>query len=254
MVKVVEDYTYLGVVFNFDGSFKKAIAHQKAVGQRALQALYSKIRILSLDVDTSLELFQRCVMPILLYGSEIWAFDKTNVKTLEVFYRRFLKQLLGLYKYTPTCMVLGESGQPKLADLANTRQISFWAKLSNDHVARLSKHVLPLITSLQGSPIQSGSEKCFTFKWLANVRHNLDSVGMSYAHLLPSPTPASQLISEFKQRLADSNIQLWNQSVWENEVCSNYRMYKSAPNLSTYLVKLPSRQRTSLCRFRCRCR
>ena len=252
VVKVAEDYTYLGVVFNFDGSFKKAIDHQKAVGQRALQALYSKIRILALDVDTSLELYQRYVMPILLYGSEIWAFDKTNVASLEIFNRRFLKELLGLYKFTPTCMVLGESGQPKLADLANTRQIGFWAKLASDNVARLSKHILPLITSLHDQPIQAGSNKCFTFKWLANIKQNLDAVGMSYAHMLPYPFHANQLISEFKLRLADSNLQTWNQSVWENELCSNYRMYKSAPNLSIYLLMLPSRQRTSLCRFRCR--
>ena len=252
VVKVTEDYTYLGVVFNFDGSFRKAIDQQKAVGQRALQALYSKIRILALDVDTSLELFQRCVMPILLYGSEIWAYDKTNVATLEIFYRRFLKELLGLYKFTPTCMVLGESGQPKLSDLANTRQISFWAKLANDHVARLSKHNLPLITSLQDQPLQTEGNKCFTFKWLTNIRQNLDAVGMSFAHMIPNNVHASYLISEFKLKLADSNLQTWSQSIWENELCSNYRMYKSTPILSSYLVMLPSRQRTSLCRFRCR--
>ena len=70
-VKVVDDYTYLGVIFNYNGSFKKAIANQKAVALRAMQALLTKVRLLVLDVDTSLELFQRCVMLILLYGSEI---------------------------------------------------------------------------------------------------------------------------------------------------------------------------------------
>ena len=117
-VKVVEEYTYLGVISNFNGNFKKAIENQKAVGLRAMQALLTKSRILCLDVDTSMELFQRCVMPILLYGSEIWAFDSVNLATLEVFYRGFLKQILHLYRATPTCMVLGETGQPKLSDLA----------------------------------------------------------------------------------------------------------------------------------------
>ena len=90
-VKVVEDYTYLGVIFNYNGTFKKALENQKAVGLRAMQALLSKIRILSLDVDTSMELFHRCVMPILLYGSEIWAYDSANLASLEVFYRGFFE-------------------------------------------------------------------------------------------------------------------------------------------------------------------
>ena len=151
-VKVVDEYTYLGVIFNYNGSFKKAIENQKAVGLRAMQALLTKIRVLSLDIDTAMELFQRCVMPILLYGSEIWAFDK-HVSSLEVFYKGFLKQILHVYKATPTCMVLGETGQPKLSDLAFLRQLGFWAKLTYDEVPRMSKHILPIVTHLHTTPI-----------------------------------------------------------------------------------------------------
>ena len=58
-VKVVDDYTYLGVVFNYNGNFKKAIRHQKTVANRALNSLAVKARALNLDTDTQLELFQR---------------------------------------------------------------------------------------------------------------------------------------------------------------------------------------------------
>jgi hypothetical protein len=90
-VKVVDDYTYLGVIFNYNGSFIKAINNQKAVALKAMYALLTKVRLLDLDVDTSLELFQRCVMPILLYGSEVWAYDTSNIAELEVLYRGFFK-------------------------------------------------------------------------------------------------------------------------------------------------------------------
>ena len=72
VVDVVDDYTYLGVVFNYNGNFKKAILNQRTVATRALKSLLRKAKILDLDVDTQMELFQRCVMPILLYGCESW--------------------------------------------------------------------------------------------------------------------------------------------------------------------------------------
>ena len=112
VVEVVDDYTYLGVVFNYNGNFAKAIAHQKTVATRALKSLLIKARILTLDLDTQFELFQRCVMPILLYGSEIWGFDERNIRTIDVFYKGFLKTAMRVFKFTPTCMVFGESGQP----------------------------------------------------------------------------------------------------------------------------------------------
>ena len=252
-VKVVEDYTYLGVIFNYNGTFKKAVENQKAVGLRAMQALLSKIRILSLDVDTSMELFHRCVMPILLYGSEVWAYDGTNLATLEVFYRGFLKQILHLYKATPTCMVLGETGQPKLSDLAFLRQLGYWAKLASDEIPRLSKHILPLIKSLHMSPIVVGSGKVFKFKWLENILNKLDFLGLGYIHASIPPIPPQQILRTVKLRLADSNLQTWQQEVMVNPLCKNYRMFKSLPELSPYLTVLPINMRITICRFRTRC-
>ena len=51
-----------------------------------------------LDIDTSIELFHRCVMPILLYGSEVWAFDSNNIAALDVLYKGFLKQIMHVHR------------------------------------------------------------------------------------------------------------------------------------------------------------
>ena len=252
-VKVVDDYTYLGVIFNYNGSFKKAIENQKAVGLRAMQALLTKIRVLALDIDTSMELFQRCVMPILLYGSEIWAFDK-HVSSLEIFYKGFLKQILHVYKATPTCMVLGETGQPKLSDLAFLRQLGFWAKLTNDKVPRMSKHILPLVASLHTSSTAiDDSDTNFHFKWYESVIHNLDLLGLSYIHTFGCPTNSKQIVNLARSRLSDMNLQAWQQEVMANPLCKNYRMFKNTPQPSPYLTLLPTNQRITLCKFRTRC-
>ena len=59
--------------------------------------------------DMTLDLFDKMILPILLYGCEIWGFE--DVGLIEVFYRKFLKYVLKLNKQTPNCMVYGESGK-----------------------------------------------------------------------------------------------------------------------------------------------
>ena len=72
----------------------------------------SKILPLLLPIDVKLELFEHLVMPILLYGSEIWGFE--DLAQIETFFCRFCKDMLGLHKRTPNCMVYGELGKNRL--------------------------------------------------------------------------------------------------------------------------------------------
>ena len=104
-IKVVEDYVYLGVNFHYNGSFKNAIKKQIKQARKAMYALLSKTRILGLPLDIVLELFNVCVVPILLYGAEIWAYE--NVEDIEIFHRQFLRIILKAHKFTPNPMLYG---------------------------------------------------------------------------------------------------------------------------------------------------
>ena len=260
-VKVVDDYTYLGVIFNFNGCFKKAIENQKTVALRAMQALLTKIRLLVLDVDTSIELFHRCVMPILLYGSEVWAFDTNNIATLDVLYKGFLKQILHIHISTPTCMVFGETGQPRLQRLIAQRQVGFWAKLKFDAVPRLSKLILPALVGLHGnrtsrtiiSKDKTRKALKFDFKWITTLRHTLDHLGMGYIFDTFCLSEPREVLAEVKRRFADSSTQVWRSEVDEHQLCVNYRMFKREWGMSPYLTVLPEPQRTWLTKFRTRC-
>jgi hypothetical protein len=62
-------FSYLGVIFYYNGSFvhtKKKLVEQ---AQKALYAVYYKIRNLQLPIDLQLKIFDSLVAPILLYGS-----------------------------------------------------------------------------------------------------------------------------------------------------------------------------------------
>ena len=72
VVEVKEDYVYLGVTFSCDGKFTKAIEKQVTQARKAMYALLHKAKILRLPFDIVLELYDHCVIPVLLYGSEVW--------------------------------------------------------------------------------------------------------------------------------------------------------------------------------------
>ena len=89
--------------------------------------LTCKARKLCLPLDIQCELFDQLVVPILLYGSEVWGFQKLDC--IEIFHRKFLKSLLKLNRGTANCMVYGEVGRFALASKVEKRMINFWARV-----------------------------------------------------------------------------------------------------------------------------
>ena len=95
-LEVVFDYTYLGTIFNYNNNFKKAIAKQVSQASRATYSLSVKSKRLCLPIDIQLKLFHHLIVPILLYGCEVWGYE--NLIQIEVFFRKFLKEQLHVKK------------------------------------------------------------------------------------------------------------------------------------------------------------
>ena len=67
-----------------------------------------KARNLDLPYDIQLDLFNKMIKPILLYGSEIWGTGNCDI--LERVQLKFLKYTFKLKKSTPSHMIYGELG------------------------------------------------------------------------------------------------------------------------------------------------
>ena len=105
---IENEYKYLGVLFSRSGSFfaaKKLLAGQ---AEKAMYGLIRKSRSLMLPIDLQIELFEKMVQPILLYGSEVWGFG--NLDVLERVVLKYLKLILNMKTSTPNFMVYGETG------------------------------------------------------------------------------------------------------------------------------------------------
>ena len=134
-IEVVKEFKYLGVLFSRSGSFyaaKKNIANQ---AQKAMFNLIKRTRTLELPIDLQIELFDKMVKPVLLYGCEIWGFG--NVEIIDRVFLKFLKMILGIKQSTPNFMVYGETGTYPISIDIHCRMISFWAKVISSNALRL---------------------------------------------------------------------------------------------------------------------
>ncbi len=104
-IEVVSQYTYLGVLFKSNGNTKDTVSVKKNMASRAMFALLTQARNLNLDTDVQLHLFDSMVLPIALYGCEIWGCINTDI--IEKLHVQFCKMLLKVKKSTSTCMVYG---------------------------------------------------------------------------------------------------------------------------------------------------
>ncbi|XP_070182616.1 uncharacterized protein [Littorina saxatilis] len=242
-VQVVWDYVYLGVLFNYNNKFHNAMKRQCLIGNRAMFSLIRKCRKLNLPIDVQLDLFEKCVHPILLYGCEVWGYDSLDI--LSRFQLRFLKMLLDVYKTTPTCMVYGELGRYPIRIEVQCQLLVYWYKLMkemNDGANKMSCLMLKLHLKLYH--VQN-----VKLPWLSHVNTMLNKLGLSYLW-----TTQSLAVSGFKnvvkQRLRDQFLQEWNTDVNANSLCFNYRIYKKDFCLERYLLCLPRKLQVKLAKFR----
>ena len=68
-----------------------------------MYGLLQKCRKHKLSIECQLDRLDKTILPILLYGSEIWGFE--NIDIIERVHLRFCKLILHLKQSTPNCMV-----------------------------------------------------------------------------------------------------------------------------------------------------
>ena len=242
-VEVVDNYTYLGTIFAFNGKFKEAINKQMLQAQRALFVIKTKKETYNLPVDIVFDLFDKMIIPILLYGCEIWGYE--NVDCLEIFYRKFLKYVLKLNNQTTNCMVYGETGKMPLTETIKSRMICFWHRISIGNNNKVAFKLLHLIRKLYDQNIYSSP-------WLKRIESILNLCGMRNVWLNPESFNHDWLKRSINLKLSDMYLQEWHSQISIKSSCIMYRTFKISLELEKYLILLDCKERINISRFRCR--
>lgn len=145
-LEIVDTFTYLGVLFKYNGCFIETRKKRIEQAHKALFSIYKLIQNESIPIDVKLKMFDSMVEPILLYGSEVWGFE--DMYLIEQVHLKFCKRILRVRNTTANFMVYGELGRFPLELRDKLRMISFWAKLVQSE-GQLSNMLYCLLFCLQ---------------------------------------------------------------------------------------------------------
>ena len=241
-IKTSSEYCYLGLIFNFNGKLTRAIKDRLTPARKAMFSLNEKAVKLLLPPDIHLDLFDKMIAPILLYGSEIWGYG--NIEPLELFHRRFLKRMLGIHQNTPNCIVYGEVGKKPLKNQIFLRMVSFWSKISEGKEHKLSTLMYKLIYSLH----LNGT---YHSPWLLGIKKILCNSGNPNFWFYQATKPNISILKAIiSSQLNNQFLQEWNYQIYNNRRCIFYRTFKDIFRFEPYLKNLDFLDRRALCNIR----
>ena len=243
VLEIVDEFKYLGVIFKSNGYFKSCKLHLKEQATKAMFALLSKGRVLQLPVDVMLELFDKTVLPIMLYGCEIWGFGNNNM--LDTVLLKFCKYLLGLKASTPNCMVYGELGCLPVHISIKMRMVGYWLKVMSSDDNRICKKFYNILFDLHESNLYESD-------WLTCVQDILQENNLGYIWQAQDVNVNQAFVkNELKEQLRSGFIKDWKAAMFHSSKCSFYKEIKTSFRLEPYLYKVPKSVWRYIVKFRC---
>ena len=135
-ISICKEFKYLGVIFSKNRSFYKTRKHNVDQAIKAMHLLYKRIHNLNLPLDLQLHLFDHTILPIALFGCELWGVE--NIKLIENLQNEFLRRITNSKKSTPIYMLYAEFGRMLVEVTVKSRMIGYWLSLINGKETKLS--------------------------------------------------------------------------------------------------------------------
>jgi len=239
-VKLTSYYKYLGVIISTRLSWSPA---QKTLALQAEKSM-NFIKKLNYDCDfsfdTSDKLFDKCTMPVILYGSEIWG---TNVhNSIEDVLLKHCRIQLGVGSKAPSPSLLGECGRNCMYVFCHLRSIKYWLKLLLLPDDSLLKACYTMLF------IQCNAGR---LNWASEIKRILYYYGFGYVWEQQWVVNSALFLDEFRTRLMDCDIQLWSVRMNSLPKLRTLLLYKMDLKPEYYLyLYIPRRLRSALAKFR----
>ena len=238
-IEIVDSFKYLGVVFSKNGRFIEAMEDNIEKAKKGMHSLRSASAEKNIPIDCQIDLFEKTIEPILLYGAEIWG--QENVEIIEKFRLKVLKQILGVRRTTPTYMVYGETGKLPLKTTIKKRIIQFWYNIVTGKTDKLAFQLYKIM-------FQDYSRGTAKYKWLETIETILNDTGFSHVWLEQKTDLLGN--KEIKQRITDQGIQNIESKCRNSNKGKGYLSLKTSWNTEHYLSVLESKKTKTLIKFR----
>ena len=143
-IEIVKKFTYLGIIFTTGGSFTCTF---ETLSGHATKAIYKLkkclLRYPFVTVKHRLDLFDKLILPISNYGSEVWGLLESP--QLERVLIRYCKELLCVRQQTQNNFIYGELGRTTLLSFRSYYVIKYWLKIVHMKCTKYVKIVYNLL-------------------------------------------------------------------------------------------------------------
>ena len=196
-------FTYLGVDISASGSLKVSMDSLCTKANRAKYALNNIAKFKHIPVKTAVRLFDATILPILTYGSEIWALNSTldygkwDSCPLEKSHLDFIRHILGTNRSVNNLMCRAELGRYPLCVEISCRVVNFYKyikeipkesivyqtflidnstqglhaiKTLKQHITNLEYIRVPNISNLHKKSIRKESRSYYEIWWRDQIR------------------------------------------------------------------------------------
>jgi hypothetical protein len=136
-IELVEHFPYLGCIVSRDQSMEKEIETRLAKASAAFNMLRNIIWYRkSVSIEAKFRIFRACVLPVLLYGSEVWSLTVAQERRINTFYMKCLRTIVGvnLSDRMANNTLLEITGQPHIENIMRRNRLRWFG-----HANRLNK-------------------------------------------------------------------------------------------------------------------
>ena len=227
-IEVVDQFCYLGLVFNYNGRFTIAHNTLASQGRKAYYRLKKRMKNYMLNTETKISLFDTYVTCILNYGCEVWGHHPAP--KIEAVHLLFLKEVLNVKKTVNSSMVYFETGRNTLHIQRKISIMKYWLKLIKTNNCVLKS----CYDALFDLNIRKPSCK---LNWIYEVKSDLCRSGFSNIWIAQSVNNEKQFLDLYSQRLRDIFIQELSSAFDKSSKCSIYKYLVDHFQIQFYLTK-----------------
>ena len=261
-IEVTDSYSYLGTVMSGNTKYQKA---RENIKNKALKAVFSLIKCSQgsdMPVKIGLDLFDKLVKPVMLYGSEFCILPD-NVKILEKkplkeiyadgsnwqipsenICTRFARNILGVHRKSSILCLRGELGTyPIYIDMI-VQMVKYWQR-----IAMLNSGTLMEAAYIEQKHMVNKKE-C----WLYGVTKILEQVNL--CTYIDQPDFCDPIY--IKSKLRERYQEFWKNKLWNDErkkggnKLRSYREFKRDIKFEGYLNEIKIfNHRSDLTKLRC---
>lgn len=132
-VEIVESFSYLGCFISRDQSPENETSTRIAKASKAFNMLRNGVWYRkSISIEAKLRIFRACIIPVSLYGSEVWSLTIAQERRLNTFYMACLRTIIGvnLGDRMANETILNLTGQPCLENIMRRNRLRWFGHVN----------------------------------------------------------------------------------------------------------------------------